>query len=408
MVIVMDISSDKHIKDFFIQRDISNQNTRTTYLLRLRKYCEFNNKTPTELILGAENEEDQRITKKNRQIRERLLYFKKQLQDQGQSYNSIKTSMATIVGFYQEFDIETPKIKLKNHETRKRTTSQDIVGKKHIKKALKKSNIKYTAIILLMSGSGMGSAEIRDLTYQNFLEAIVEYYEPTTNEQFDIPQIVEKLRKNNNLILTWNIYRHKTGHPYFTFSTPEANQALLDYLEDRYRENKPIQKKEDPIFLSGNTGIKRSSMMKYFSYLNDTCEFGYSGKSRFFTSHKLRKFFASTLTEHRMPYTYTRWLLGHNIDPTADAYIKPTIRAVKYDYTLIIPQLSIENVKSKAVTTKEYDYLLKDLQNEKQKREEMEQEREEDKKKQKDLERRVGIMEKLQANQEFQNDLSKD
>jgi hypothetical protein len=38
----------------------------------------------------------------------------------------------------------------------------------------------------------------------------------------------------------------------------------------------------------------------------------------------------------------------------------------------------------------------------------MEQEREEDKKKQKELERRVGIMEKLQANQEFQNDLSKD
>ena len=100
-----------------------------------------------------------------------------------------------------------------------------------------------------------------------------------------------------------------------------------------------------------------------------------------------------------MPYAYTRWLLGHNIDHTADAYIKPTIQAVKYDYTLIIPKLSIENVEAKAVTTKEYDNLLKELQTEKQKREE-------DKKKTKELERRVSIMEKLQANPEFQNDLS--
>ena len=47
MVIVMDISSDKHIKDFFIQRDIS-KSTQTTYLIRIGKYCEFNNKTPTK------------------------------------------------------------------------------------------------------------------------------------------------------------------------------------------------------------------------------------------------------------------------------------------------------------------------------------------------------------------------
>ena len=106
----MDISSDKHIKDFFIQRNISNLNTKTTYLKRLKKYCEFNNKTPTELIIEAELEEDLRIRKKDRQIKERLLYFKKHLQDHGKAYNSIKTYMATITGFYREFDIETPKI----------------------------------------------------------------------------------------------------------------------------------------------------------------------------------------------------------------------------------------------------------------------------------------------------------
>lgn len=102
-----------------------------------------------------------------------------------------------------------------------------------------------------------------------------------------------------------------------------------------------------------------------------------------------------------MPELYTRWLLGHNIDKTVDAYFKPNIKAIKNDYTQIIPQLSIEKVEAKTVTTKEYDNLLKDLQNEKQKRKEQEQEQEE-------LKHRIDIMEKLQANQEFQNDMSKD
>ncbi len=98
-----------------------------------------------------------------------------------------------------------------------------------------------------------------------------------------------------------------------------------------------------------------------------------------------------------MPELYTRWLLGHNIDKTVDAYFKPNIKAIKNDYTQIILQLSIEKVEAKTVTTKEYDNLLKDLQNEKQKRKEQEE-----------LKHRIDIMEKLQANQEFQNDMSKD
>lgn len=81
---------------------------------------------------------------KDRQIKEHLFDFKKHLQDQGKAFNSIKTYMATIMGFYQEFDIDTPKIKMKNHETREKITFQDIVVKNISKKRLKKvtSNIR--------------------------------------------------------------------------------------------------------------------------------------------------------------------------------------------------------------------------------------------------------------------------
>lgn len=341
-------------------RDLG-ESTKRTYLIRLTKYSKFTGLTPTELIEEAKTDQIENPWIKERRITEHLVSYKNYLQEKGSAFNTIKTDMATVKGFYHELDIETPRIRIKNREHKQRITTDDIVGKKHIKKALKHSNIKYRAIILLMSSSGMGSAEMRHLNWHHFLNAISDYIHLVGKEQFDIPYITEKLRESRNLILTWNIHRYKTGHPYTTFSTPEANLAILDYLDHRYAENKPIKKIEDPLFLSGNTRISRWSTQKYFVYLNDTCQFGRSGKNRFFTSHKLRKFFASTLNSNRVPEMFTKWLLGHNANQTVDRYVKPNIMALKEEYTRIIPHLSIEMVEVKEVTTKEYDQLLKEL-----------------------------------------------
>ena len=65
--------------------------------------------------------------------------------------------MATIIGFYHESDIETPQIKNKNHETERPNNNSGYSWKKSYQKSIKNSNIKYKAIILLMSSSGMGS-----------------------------------------------------------------------------------------------------------------------------------------------------------------------------------------------------------------------------------------------------------
>jgi len=356
----MDISDDKRIKDFFMLRDLG-ESTKRTYLIRLTKYSKFTGLTPTELIEEAKTDQIENPWIKERRITKHLVSYKNHLQEKGSSFNTIKTDMATVKGFYHEHDIDTPRIRIKNREKKQRITTDDIVGKKHIKEALKHSNIKYRAIILLMSSSGMGSAEMIHLNWQHFLNAISDYIHLVGKEQFDIPYITEKLRENRNLILTWDIHRYKTSHPYTTFSTPEANLAILDYLNQRNAENKPINNLEDPLFLSGNTRISRWSTQKYFVYLNDTCQFGKSGKNRFFTSHKLRKYFASTLNSNRVPEMFTKWLLGHNANQTVDRYVKPNITALKEEYTRLIPQLSIERVEVKEITTKEYDQLLKEL-----------------------------------------------
>lgn len=391
---IEDIFADEYLKLFFIQRDLG-ESSRNTYLIRLKKYCEYTQKTPSELIEEAEAEQEENIKMRHRKINRYLLGFKEHMREEGRSFNSIKTYMATIKGFYTEFDIDKPRIKLKDHEERQRTTTQDIVGKKHIKQALKHANIKYKAIILMMSSSGMGTAEIIHLTWENFLEAIQNYLKPVEKEQFDLSYIIDKLRENRNLILTWQIRRYKTGHPYITFTSPEANRGLLDYLEQRNRENKPVESLDDPLFLSYRNMVDRNTLMKYFAELNDTCEFGFQGKNRFFTSHKLRKFFASTLNTHRVPVLVTRWLMGHDVDKTVDAYFKPDLNSLKSEYTRLIPYLSIEDVELKAVTSKEYDELLRDSREKGDKITSMERDSEKKDEQISKLEKKQGVMEKM-------------
>ena len=380
-----EIQQDQHIQDFLKTRSIR-ESTAKQYIKRIAIFCRFISKTPTQLIEEAEDEEDSNIRMKRRNIKKYLTNFLIHLRDNNKSENYISTMMTTIQSFYREYDIELPKIRIKSHDKNNMVTTDDIVKREHILKALDHCNLKYKAIILLMSSSGMGQSEIVNLTYKDFLNAISEYYKPTKNEQFDIYTINQKLQENiNDLIGTWQIKRYKTGMPYVTFSTSECIQAILYYLIDRIIQNRPVKSLDDWLFETLGNKLSTNSMVAYFKGLNDRCEFGYVGAHRFFTSHKLRKYFGSTLIKNKMPELTTHWLMGHKIDPVTEAYFKVDIHALKEQYKTVIDDLSIENVILREVTTEGYDKLLKKIEA---------------------LEKRQILMEKLGSDSKFQDKMS--
>ncbi len=380
-----EIQQDQHIQDFLKTRSIR-ESTAKQYIKRIAIFCRFISKTPTQLIEEAEDEEDSNIRMKRRNIKKYLTNFLIHLRDNNKSENYISTMMTTIQSFYREYDIELPKIRIKSHDKNNMVTTDDIVKREHILKALDHCNLKYKAIILLMSSSGMGQSEIVNLTYKDFLNAISEYYKPTKNAQFDIYTINQKLQENiNDLIGTWQIKRYKTGMPYVTFSTSECIQAILYYLIDRIIQNRPVKSLDDWLFETLGNKLSTNSMVAYFKGLNDRCEFGYVGAHRFFTSHKLRKYFGSTLIKNKMPELTTHWLMGHKIDPVTEAYFKVDIHALKEQYKTVIDDLSIENVILREVTTEGYDKLLKKIEA---------------------LEKRQILMEKLGSDSKFQDKMS--
>jgi integrase len=259
----MNITNDPYIQNMYLSRNLKPA-TITSYTKIIQPYCEFINKTPTELITEAIEEEEQGIRKINRKIRTYQIKYRQHLITQNKSPLTIKNTMATIRSFYNEYEIELPKIKINVPLEEKLITKDDLIQKTDIIQVLKNTNIKYRAVILLMASSGMGSAEVRYLTINDFLKSI----EITINEPFSIGELIQKVDKINIPLAIWRITRRKTRMPYFTFSSPESIDAILDYLQKREYKQGALKIDSYLFDVEGHQTASKS-FVNYFEKLNE-------------------------------------------------------------------------------------------------------------------------------------------
>jgi integrase len=340
--------------DPLIQEYIQNHNLKPNTIIKFTRgitlYSQYLNKTPEQWITEAENEEEALIRMRRRKIKIYLLNFKDYLDSQNFSVLSIKTHMGSIRAMYRENDIEVPKIILKK-DTRQELRDS-IPTKEDIRYALTLANLKYRAIILLMSSSGMGMSEIISLTYQNFLDAISEYVEMSLNAPVDVGELTSILQGNNQLIIgTWNIQRIKTEMAYVTFSSPESIEAILKYLK-----SDPPQKLDDPLFRTGIKPTRHETFCVYFQRLNKRCGFGKPDRQAYFRSHNLRKYFATTISEHISKLKVDR-LLGHAVDSQTNSYFKTNLPELKEAYINTIPFISIRDTEIHDLKSPEFKQL---------------------------------------------------
>lgn len=394
----MNITNDRHIKDFYRSRNLRGS-TQDLYTTLLTHYCLYVGKTPTELIEEAEEEEEERIRMKNRKIKTYLLDYSEYLENNGKSPGYIDRIITTIRTFYSEYEIELPRKRKITQDKETLITKEDIVTKKHIKEALKHANTKYKAIILLMVSSGMGASEICNLTWKNFLTAV----EMDKYKGFDVGELRELVSKKHYLIPTWYINRQKTSMPYFTFSSPESIDAIFTFLDERNHLKRNITSPEDTLFEFDGNKMNTKGMVAYFQRLNDRAGFGWqqNKRTRFFHSHVLRKFFASTLKEAGLPELEVNWMLGHRPAKISGIYIKPSVKVLKNQYRKLVPKLSLEKVNLRDMDSEEYDKLQKQLEETKKESEMREIEF-------KEMKRRVDALEKLQLNKEYHKDFAKE
>lgn len=322
-----EIKQDNKFKEFCILRNLS-KGTINGYATILLRYIKCHNMTFQDLIQEAEDEEETIPRLSKRHIKQRLIDYKIYMQENNYSNQTINDSLTKIKTLYSHFDIVTPKIP-KNKP--KKYNYTEIITKEDIQQVLEHCNLKMKAVILFMCSSGTAIKEVSTLTIQDFIDSLSEYHD---NEQIFL--LVRELLKKDNLVPTFHITRQKTDTPYFTFCSPEATHYILLYLHHRLM-NKGISSLDERLFDVGTDALTTN-----FRRLNDKCEFGWMRDThRYFHSHALRKFFATSLLGAGVSELTIDFLEGRSISGVHGAYFKPSPKQLRQVYINALEYITI-------------------------------------------------------------------
>ena len=222
----MNMKDKEILKDFQKRRNLK-QSSMRQYMTTFKKYSQYNQMTLIDLLQEAETEEDQRIPQRRRTLLTRLLDFRNHI-TKTYKKNYVKSTMTKIITLYTTYGLEIPKLPLQSHKNMNESapiTFKDLPDKDIIEASINITTPLMKAIILFMSSSGCARTETLNITIQDFIDSTKDYH--NTN---DIYQVIDTLREYNDIVPTFKLKRQKTDKWYYTFCSPEAVTAILDYL----------------------------------------------------------------------------------------------------------------------------------------------------------------------------------
>lgn len=315
------------------------------YRTAVNRYTEYYDTTFEELINEAITEEDDRVPLKRRSIKTRLLQFRTHLlQETDWEISSIKTCITRLKTLYTYFEIEVPDLPALKDNTPE-ITYLDLPNKKHINEAVKLSGVRMGSLILFMASSGTGRAECAELTVGDFIKACEGYYTET-----ELSDILEELSTSiEPIVPTFSLIRIKTQKSYFTFCTPEATNAIVEWLllkKELFEANDKELTLEETVW-----GWNDRQISYQFAAVNDELQYGFKKKYRFFRPHMLRKFHASNigLSEENVDF-----LEGRSKNKLHATYIKANPEKLKQVYMDVMDNVTIGNLDKKEIIHEEF------------------------------------------------------
>ena len=321
-------------------------NTTRNLQTTIQQYCQYHHATLPDLINEAINDEDNIIKVNRRNIKTRIQQYILHLQSIGRQAQTIKVYINRVIRVYKYYDIEIPRlapIRVENKEH-----YEDIPTYDEIQYVVKNSMVKTRAMVCFLASSGMRISDMCNLTVGDFIEACSGYvWSPRS-----IPDFLHQLQNNNDLIIpTWHIKQQKTGIPYITFCSDEATRYLVDYLLELSRRK--MITRDDHLF-----GVGTGAVIKTFQRLNKRFDLGMLETRGRFHAHALRKFFATTLTNHDCDFLSVEFMLGHRLDRIREAYYKADPERLKMKYRLYMEYLTFtQEIEVRDVTSTELEEL---------------------------------------------------
>ncbi|MGL6298955.1 MAG: tyrosine-type recombinase/integrase [Methanobacteriaceae archaeon] len=357
------ISTDIKVKKMFVRKDLSDSRKKQ-YIGILGEVYNLFGKTPSELILEAKEEEQPYIINgvprikdiEDRKVTNYFYSYYEYLMARNLNNSTVDFKLKSLRAFYREHDIMLPK-PIKINVPFKVIREGDIPNINDIKTAVDNSSIRNKALLLFMASTGIRSSDIRNFKVSDFTKATNDYHNGNS---------VEDLIDGNykDVVPCWDftpIKTRKAGNICMTFNTPEATEAITNYLKTR--DN---LQEDDYLFLSQyKTQLGPRSLIWMYKELNDKFFHRTSDGHRFFHAHSMRKFFISTVKHYTSDYKKGKILSGHAVSRIETAYEEIKKSLMKEFYVQLIPYLSIRDTKVYTIKSEKYLELEKELEVEK-------------------------------------------
>lgn len=312
----------------------------------MKIYCEWLNKTPTELIDEADFETENIRLKKRRKINNYLIDFKALLRTKDIAPKTISAYYGAVLSFYRRNQVELPDLP-REGRVEPLKENRYFLKKEELLETLNVCDVLERAIVLTGVSSGLSAEEVIELKIKEFKEG----YDPKTE------------------ITTLKLRRKKTDVDFITFLTPEASRAIWNYLEFRNKKLKNKNKRREiqlsKQYVTSDDGYlfimqrippeyletKNEELRKFniHAILNLYRKISLKAKKNtpegcwnIIRSHNMRKFFNSTLKNAGADHDFVEYCMGHRLSGTKSAYYEGDPVKLREIYQKYIPYLTIQ------------------------------------------------------------------
>ena len=292
-----------------------------TYRHTLTHYSKLMGMSLTDLLIEAEEEEENGIRWKHRTLRKRLIRYQNYLL-KNYRYNTAKAYMTKLKTFYYDHDIEIgklPPLNKKQAHLSEPILFEDLPSKDVLRRAYNLGTPVFKAILLFTISSGCGKQEVLNLQREEYYEWIQPY------------TITDILTKEIDIVPTIHLRRQKTNKYYTTFCSPEAVREIATYLQGR-NDNDPRLFK-----------ISYRHLTQLCVDYNNLLGLGRINDTGILRMHMLRKFHASHLynAENGLSLDEIDSLQGRCKQTTRQSYYFDNIEDLKKKYIRNIDQVTI-------------------------------------------------------------------
>ena len=324
-------TKDEILSLLFFERG-SSDSTQKSYTRTINLFEKVINLTLPEMLDIAESQEDENISWKNRDLRKWLITYRKYVYENYKK-RTAKSYLTLVVSVFRHFEITVEK--LPYFSTVSATPSVPIdpdllVDRDVLRMCINVGNPLLRAVVLFMSSTGLAKTDTLNLTLRDYLIA-------TDSNLNQHPIYSIKEMENQQIIGVWNnLMRQKTGHQYYTFSSPESTVAINHYLLTREHLNSL----DLPLF-----DISSKRLSDLFKETNDMLGLGKNGEFSRFATHMLRRYHSTQLAEAGMEEGKIDMLQGRKPRSILyQSYLKIKPSKLKEEYIGALPYIVIEDI----------------------------------------------------------------